>query len=171
MTKKIKSVQKAPVKAAKPELKLTKKEDAVTTTTTTTKNESLDNKLSQEELLAIEKIVSPMPEKGKDGKLVKGKDEKIKLQLPSQEEVQLFNDVLQNKQVDVGIVIQLAAMFVNNLQSFTVANLQGLMDTIEIQKRVINRVATEDGLDIDDIISHETKAFTAELAEKMAQEK
>lgn len=171
MTKKIKSVQKAPVKAAKPELKLTKKEDAVATTTTTTKNESLDNKLSQEELLAIEKIVSPMPEKGKDGKLVKGKDEKIKLQLPSQEEVQLFNDVLQNKQVDVGIVIQLAAMFVNNLQSFTVANLQGLMDTIEIQKRIVSRVAKESGLDVDKIISQETKAFTAELAEKMAQEK
>lgn len=133
--------------------------------------DTTENKLTQEELLAIEKIVSPLPEKDKDGKLIKNKDNKIKVQIPSKEDVQKFNDVLSHKQVDVGIVIQLAGMFVNNLQSFTIGNLQGLMDTIEIQKRVINRVATEDGLDIDDIISHETKAFTAELAEKMAQEK
>lgn len=133
--------------------------------------DTTENKLTQEELLAIEKIVSPLPEKDKDGKLIKNKDNKIKVQIPSKEDVQKFNDVLSHKQVDVGIVIQLAGMFVNNLQSFTIGNLQGLMDTIEIQKRVINRVATEDGLDIDDIISHETKAFTAELAEKMTQEK
>lgn len=133
--------------------------------------DTTENKLTQEELLAIEKIVSPLPEKDKDGKLIKNKDNKIKVQIPSKEDVQKFNDVLSHKQVDVGIVIQLAGMFVNNLQSFTIGNLQGLMDTIEIQKRVINRVATESGLDIDKIVKQETQAFTAELAEQMAQKK
>lgn len=133
--------------------------------------DTTENKLTQEELLAIEKIVSPLPEKDKDGKLIKNKDNKIKVQIPSKEDVQKFNDVLSHKQVDVGIVIQLAGMFVNNLQSFTIGNLQGLMDTIEIQKRIVSRVATESGLDIDKIVKQETRAFTAELAEQMAQKK
>jgi len=133
--------------------------------------DTTENKLTQEELLAIEKIVSPLPEKDKDGKLIKNKDNKIKVQIPSKEDVQKFNDVLSHKQVDVGIVIQLAGMFVNNLQSFTIGNLQGLMDTIEIQKRIVSRVATESGLDIDKIVKQETQAFTAELAEQMAQKK
>ena len=134
-----------------------------------TKKTETDNKLTQDELKLIDKIVSPLPELDEKGQVIK-KDGKVKLQIPTQAEVDEFNQILSKKQVDVGLVIQLSSLFVNNLQTFTISNLQGMMDTIEVQKRIINSIGEEAGVDVKKLTQGVIKEFQEELTKNLAQE-
>ena len=128
-------------------------------------------KLSQEELVTIQKIVSPEPERDENGDYVENKAGNIKLAIPSQEDVDKFNNVLSKRNVNVGLVIQLVGMFVNNLQAFTTSNFQGTMDSIEIQKRIINALADRLDVDITEIEEEVIGNFQKEKQEEYLKSK
>lgn len=94
------------------------------------------NLLTQEEFKKIASIVSPEPEVKEDGSpLVDAKGNLVYKQV-TQEELDYANEVLFRKGVDVGTTIQLATLFVNNLRQFVTTNFQGIMDSLEIQRRI-----------------------------------
>lgn len=96
--------------------------------------------LTQEEFKQIADLVSPTPMLDEDGMPIKDEAGNLKYEEVNPEDVKYINDVLFHKKVDVGLVIQLATLFVNNLRQFTINNFQGLMDTQEIQKRIAQKM-------------------------------
>lgn len=97
--------------------------------------------LTQEEFEKLQKVISPKPRLNADGTVKLDEKREVVLEKPSKKLVDEVHDEIFERSVNVGSVVQLIALFVGNLRNFTIQNLQGLADTVEIQKRLINEVA------------------------------
>lgn len=124
--------------------------------------------LTQEEFKQIADLVSPTPMLDEDGMPVKDEAGNLKYEEVNPEDVKYINDVLFHKKVDVGLVIQLATLFVNNLRQFTINNFQGLMDTQEIQKRIAHELGATKEIE-DKVVSKFNKEVKDQEAKAAAQ--
>lgn len=124
--------------------------------------------LTQEEFKQIADLVSPTPMLDEDGMPIKDEAGNLKYEEVNPEDVKYINDVLFHKKVDVGLVIQLATLFVNNLRQFTINNFQGLMDTQEIQKRIAHEIGATKEIE-DKVVSKFNKEVEDQEAKAAAQ--
>lgn len=124
--------------------------------------------LTQEEFKKIADLVSPTPMLDEDGMPVKDEAGNLKYEEVNPDDVKYINDVLFHKKVDVGLVIQLATLFVNNLRQFTINNFQGLMDTQEIQKRIAHEIGATKEIE-DKVVSKFNKEVEDQEAKAAAQ--
>lgn len=124
--------------------------------------------LTQEEFKQIADLVSPTPILDEDGMPVKDEAGNLKYEEVNPDDVKYINDVLFHKKVDVGLVIQLATLFVNNLRQFTINNFQGLMDTQEIQKRIAHEIGATKEIE-DKVVSKFNKEVEDQEAKAAAQ--
>lgn len=124
--------------------------------------------LTQEEFKKIADLVSPTPILDEDGMPVKDEAGNLKYEEVNPDDVKYINDVLFHKKVDVGLVIQLATLFVNNLRQFTINNFQGLMDTQEIQKRIAHEIGATKEIE-DKVVSKFNKEVEDQEAKAAAQ--
>lgn len=124
--------------------------------------------LTQEEFKKIADLVSPTPMLDEDGMPVKDEAGNLRYEEVNPDDVKYINDVLFHKKVDVGLVIQLATLFVNNLRQFTINNFQGLMDTQEIQKRIAHEIGATKEIE-DKVVSKFNKEVEDQEAKAAAQ--
>lgn len=128
-----------------------------------------DKVLSVEEFKELERVVSPRPVMDEEGKPVIDEKGEVKLEEVTQEDLDHVNNVLFKKDANVGTVVQVTSLFVNTLRNFMLANVQGLADTINIQKRVIDKLAGDD-VDVKSLEREAISEFEEEMAEKYAAE-
>lgn len=128
-----------------------------------------DKVLSVEEFKELERVVSPRPVMDEEGKPVIDEKGEVKLEEVTQEDLDHVNNVLFKKDANVGTVVQVTSLFVNTLRNFMLANVQGLADTINIQKRVIDKLAGDD-VDVKNLEREAISEFEEEMAEKYAAE-
>lgn len=132
-------------------------------------SKSNDKVLSVEEFKELERVVSPRPVMDEEGKPVIDEKGEVKLEEVTQEDLDHVNNVLFKKDANVGTVVQVTSLFVNTLRNFMLANVQGLADTINIQKRVIDKLAGDD-VDVKGLEREAISEFEEEMAEKYAAE-
>lgn len=132
-------------------------------------SKSNDKVLSVEEFKELERVVSPRPVMDEEGKPVIDEKGEVKLEEVTQEDLDHVNNVLFKKDANVGTVVQVTSLFVNTLRNFMLANVQGLADTINIQKRVIDKLAGDD-VDVKSLEREAISEFEEEMAEKYAAE-
>lgn len=109
--------------------------------------EAKKNTLTTEDFERLLNVISPAPVLDATGKPSYDEAGQLVVEKVSDEEFASIRKDIFPKDADVEAVVQIVALFVNNLRNFTMDNLAGLNEIVGIQREIIRELAKEAGVE------------------------